>query len=204
MKYKVLCSMLAAAMIASGFAGTTSVMATEKAAIEESLYASESEFDFDVESGTILKYNGTDSQIVIPAQIDGVDVTTIGRAAFSSNEDLRNVTIADGISTIESEAFFNCPNLNKVAVPESVTTIGELAFAMCVNLDTIDLGGVEVLENNTFYGCESLETVTVPQSVFSMSDHVFYDCSSLKTVNITDIISGLQKDTSVQHPIVKK
>lgn len=185
MKYKVLCSLLAAAMMVSGFAGTTSVVAAEKVAVEESVNASESEFDFDEETGTIIKYTGTDSQIVVPAQIDGVDVTTIGRAAFSSQEDLRNVTISEGISTIEQEAFFNCPNLNKVKVPDSVTTIGELAFAMCVSLEEIDLGGVEVLENNLFYGCEFLEEVTVPESVYRMSDHVFYDCTTLETVNIS-------------------
>lgn len=201
MKYKVLCSILAAAMIVSGFAETTSVMATEKSVVETSVNASESEFDFDEKTGTILKYTGTDSQIVVPAQIDGVDVTTIGKAAFSSQEDLRNVTISEGISTIEQEAFFNCPNLSKVKIPDTVTTIGELAFAMCTSLEEIDLGGVEVLENNLFYGCEYLEAVTVPASVYRMSDHVFYDCVSLETVNISsqtvdfgeEIFTGVEK-----------
>jgi len=49
-------------------------------------------FEFDEETGTILKYNGTSSKIVIPFQINGVTVKKIGpigKEIYNKNSDYR-------------------------------------------------------------------------------------------------------------------
>lgn len=74
-------------------------------------------FDFNLTTGTITKYNGTDTVVVIPSKINGVTVTTIGTDAFL------------GL------------NITSVTIPASVTEIGSNAFAGCTNLTSVTYGG---------------------------------------------------------------
>lgn len=74
-------------------------------------------FDFNLTTGTITKYNGTDTVVVIPSKINGVTVTTIGTDAFL------------GL------------NITSVTIPASVTEIGANAFAGCTNLTSVTYGG---------------------------------------------------------------
>lgn len=74
-------------------------------------------FDFNLTTGTITKYNGTDTVVVIPSKINGVTVTTIGTDAFL------------GL------------NITSVTIPASVTEIGANAFAGCTNLTSVNYAG---------------------------------------------------------------
>ena len=74
-------------------------------------------FDFNLTTGTITKYNGTDTVVVIPSKINGVTVTTIGTDAFL------------GL------------NITSVTIPASVTEIGSNAFAGCTNLTSVNYEG---------------------------------------------------------------
>lgn len=74
-------------------------------------------FDFNLTTGTITKYNGTDTVVVIPSKINGVTVTTIGTDAFL------------GL------------NITSVTIPASVTEIGSNAFADCTNLTSVNYKG---------------------------------------------------------------
>ena len=83
---------------------------------------------------TIKGYEGKESDLEIPSEIDGHKVTKIGENAFDGNEEIINVTIPDSVKTIDLYAFYNCTSLETVSIPESVTSIGEGAFANCTNL----------------------------------------------------------------------
>lgn len=74
-------------------------------------------FSFDLTTGTITEYNGTDTVVVIPSKINGVTVTTIGTDAFL------------GL------------NITSVTIPASVTEIGSNAFAGCTNLTSVHYAG---------------------------------------------------------------
>lgn len=70
-------------------------------------------FDFNLTTGTITKYNGTDTVVVIPSKINGVTVTTIGTDAFLGLN-ITSVTIPDSVTEIGSNAFAGCTNLTSV------------------------------------------------------------------------------------------
>lgn len=70
-------------------------------------------FDFNLTTGTITKYNGTDTVVVIPSKINGVTVTTIGTDAFWGLN-ITSVTIPDSVTEIGSNAFADCTNLTSV------------------------------------------------------------------------------------------
>ena len=65
----------------------------------------------DEKTVTIQKYNGNDSEVTIPAEIDGKTVTVIGEDAFESKENLKTVVIPETVTEIGTSAFDNCKSI---------------------------------------------------------------------------------------------
>jgi hypothetical protein len=75
---------------------------------------------------TIIGYYGKERDVVIPAMIDGLPVTSIGDQAFMLRN-LINVVIPEGVLFIGRQAFFG-NQLTTVNIPASVRVIGDSAF----------------------------------------------------------------------------
>ena len=73
--------------------------------------------DTEEETITITGYTGTDSNVVIPEEIDGKKVVKLGSRAFVANQYLTAVTIPSTVTAIGSAAFANCKNLTTVSLP---------------------------------------------------------------------------------------
>lgn len=97
------------------------------------------DFTFDYENGNaiITSYIGSDLDIVVPNEIDGRPVTTIGKDAFKSY-DLNSIILPDTLQKIDTDAFNYCTQLKEIKIPDSVTYLGE-AFNHCENLETIEI-----------------------------------------------------------------
>ncbi|MBR5961089.1 MAG: leucine-rich repeat domain-containing protein [Clostridia bacterium] len=83
----------------------------------------------------------------IPAEIDGYKVAAIGEDAFADCENLKTVTIPEGVQKIDNWAFENCSELSRINIPNSVTTLGEVPFAACFRL-----GSVTISPDHKVYG----------------------------------------------------
>jgi len=108
------------------------------------------------------RYYEYESDITIPAQINGKPVTSIREYAFKDCEDLTSVTIPNSVKSIGHAAFFYCTNLTSITIPNSVTYIGSSAFG----------------------SCESLISVTIPNSVTYIGRGAFSSCYSLTAINV--------------------
>ncbi len=106
-----------------------------------------------LDDGTI-EITKTDRKIkdgVIPAEIDGLKVTSIGSSALIYCENLTDVVIPDTVKVIKVAAFRGCKNLKTVTIPNSVTTIEEAAFCDCAKLTSFIIAPdhpVYVFNNN--------------------------------------------------------
>ena len=91
-----------------------------------------SAFKYTTEGGqvTIAGYNGTDIDVEIPSNIDGLPVTSIGEEAFK-NAHIRSVVIPSSVRSIDWFAFSGCTCLEGVTLPSSVLSIGYGAFDHC-------------------------------------------------------------------------
>lgn len=87
----------------------------------------------------INRYIGTVTQVVIPSQIQGMPVRTIGNYAFSRRNQngtennsmprISSVIIPSGVTRIEERAFMDQGNLVSVEIPPTVVEIGNQAFS---------------------------------------------------------------------------
>lgn len=107
----------------------------------------------------LAKYNGDDSNVVIPESYNGKPVVSIGKDCFEGKEEqILSLTInARGDSgNIASAAFKNLTNLVKVTLGENVTDIdGEIAYYKANNTYK-DLAG-----DSTFANCYTIKEVRI-------------------------------------------
>lgn len=143
------------------------------------------ESDFVVERGTLIKYTGNDSRIIIPEGVRTIapgalrdrkqqifelflpsTLHKIVSRAFSGCRNLVRVKLADGVKRIESEAFAGCTRLEEVVLPDTVTKICARAFSDCRALCNVRLPRtLRTLPNALFRGCIALKTLTLPASL---------------------------------------
>ena len=135
----------------------------------------------DVGTGVIITgYNGEDTSIVIPDQINDLPVTAIGSQAFVRKNTLVNVKLPDTITEIASMAFAQCENLKTINMPESLKTIGGTAFGSCSSLEAIEIpDGTTSIGNGAFSTCTALASVTIPETVTSIGETAFRDTAWL-------------------------
>ncbi len=116
--------------------------------------------------GEISAYNGTDTELTIPAAIGNNEIVGVNYAVFRNNEDITSVTLSEGILYIESQAFRGCTNLKTVVLPNSLTLIESKAFEGCTALEHVVFGDnlIEIGES-AFEDCAALKDVLLPETV---------------------------------------
>lgn len=153
--------------------------------------------------------------VEIPAEIDGVPVTSIRYNAFCYCSDLTSIVIPNSVTNIGERAFFGCTGLISVEIPDSVTSIEYGAFYGCTGLISIEIpDSVAIIGGQAFYGTSWLEEkrkenpfvivneilidgytcsgdVIIPDSVTIIGNDAFRNCSSLTSINIPDNVTSI-------------
>ena len=89
------------------------------------------------EAVQITGYRGRDTELMIPAKINGYAVTCIGKKAFLSNKMLKNISMPESVVRIDDWAFAYCTKLKKVILPYHRMEIGQGIFKECSDLEQI-------------------------------------------------------------------
>ena len=104
--------------------------------------------------------NCSDSEIRIPAEINGIAVTAIAADALKGISGVETVVIPDSVKVIGEKAFFCCTDLKKVVIGDGVETVGDYAFYCCTKLESVTVGsGVKSIGLDAFDYCSKLNTV---------------------------------------------
>ena len=144
-----------------------------------------------VEDGeaTLVEYLGSSTDVVVPAQIDGLPVTELGDdspdyTAFR-NIQLTSVQLPEGLEHIGVSCFAGQKSLTEVVIPESITTIFYHVFSGCSGLKSVKLPEtLTTIESFAFYGCTSLETIELPESLEAIEQMAFQNCTGLKEITV--------------------
>lgn len=132
-----------------------------------------------IDSDWLTKNEGNSLKVVIPAEINGTTVTSIGEHAFQG----KNVFTRPQIILAEID-FSNAENL---------TEIGNQAFGYCEKLKTVDLSKTKVtaIGKFAFSDCTALQDVVLPDTLESLGSSVFTGCISIKTLRTATAPEGV-------------
>ena len=175
----------------------------------------------------ITGYNGKETDLSVPAVIDGNPVSVIGSNAFDG-AGVKHIVLPDSLTSIGYRAFTNS-SLEAITIPSSVTTIGDYAFAYCKNLKSLvcnadcalpeyafvnctalseaKLGDkVTAVGYGTFEGCKALKEIELPASLTKIGAYSFNNCVALEKVSvlgrITTIGSNAFDGAGVKHIVL--
>ena len=97
---------------------------------------------FEIRDGeaVLTGYEGEDKVLNVPAEVEGIPVTCIGKTSISSSG-LREVTIPEGVRKLERKAFYFCYDLQKITLPGSVEVVGDNIIYQCIALKEVILTG---------------------------------------------------------------
>lgn len=122
----------------------------------------------------IKTYYGDDTEIVIPSEINGMPVTSIGENSFHGND-----------RSYYHPNSANNNNIRRVVIPSSVKSIGHEAFTFIESLSEVILSeGLEIIGEFAFADCPLLTEIRLPESFKSFS------FTSFENTGITELVLG--------------
>lgn len=125
------------------------------------------ETDFGIK---INSYWGTSGTVVIPSEIDGMDVTDIEKGIFNGVS-VQSLSVPSLTAPFDYIGyFFGLEREESSQVPTS--------------LREVFIRGGETIADSAFYDCSRLSVIELPDSITSIGDYAFYNCRSLKDINL--------------------
>ncbi|MCR5540852.1 MAG: leucine-rich repeat protein [Ruminococcus sp.] len=152
----------------------------------------------ELDDGTVKITNfynySTETDVVIPSEINGKAVIAIGVDAFCGYT-ITSITIPDTVYSIGADAFYGCSNLQKVDMSKNIKNIGSYAFAHCHSLESITLPeGLQSIDESAFYDCDSLKSIEIPASLMNIGEYAFSNCDKLENVTFAERTYSLNID----------
>ena len=165
-------------------------------------------FTYQIVGGTTIEITdypeSATGAVVIPAEIVGKPVTSIGYQAFYNCWRLTSVTIPSSVTSIGDRVFLGCTVLASITVRAGNTRYasagGVLFNVSLTTLITYPEGitgaysipsSVTTIGDWAFLFCPGLTSVSIPSSVTSIGDGAFYFCSGLTSVSIPSSVTSI-------------
>ncbi|MFP3040320.1 leucine-rich repeat domain-containing protein [Treponema primitia] len=160
--------------------------------------------------GVVIKrYTGSESELNIPALIEGFPVKEIDNLDYNSKkknpvtsiivpagvtsfsvseyEKLRTVTLPTGVIKV---SIFKCGKLDTITLPDSVREVSFYGSGTYGD-DLKFLSLPEGVTSVSFSRCASLGTIILPGSVTKIPAYAFSDCTSLRAITLSDNITEI-------------
>lgn len=161
---------------------------------------------FEIENGTLIKYRGSASDVVIPDSVQAIaggaftefDVNT-GTLRASN---ITSVYISENVARIDENAFSDCPYLNELSVSEENkhyrsenNCIIELSTKSLIRGTSSSVipsdGSVTSIAAHAFAFCKNMTSVELPEGIAEIGDSAFGDCILLRSVKLPSTLRYL-------------
>ena len=129
----------------------------------------------------ITGYSGSESEVEIPATLDGYSVSSIRSEALDCDT-IVNITVSsDNLNFVSKDGvLFNNDMTILLQYPVGNT---RKSYEIPDTVKTIDA--------YSFYYCDALEEIIIPESVTTIGTEAFYDCTSLREVSIPSSVKKI-------------
>lgn len=125
--------------------------------------------------------NDTATSVVIPDEIEGKKVVSIGKSAFEKHPALEKLTISDNVESIGQRAFYKCFSLNYIQLGRNVKNIDKYAFSLCE-------------ENGIFasYDEKQINKLIIPENLQNMHQNAFF-YANVEELIIPDYVTDINQ-----------
>lgn len=130
---------------------------------------------FTADNGYIIEYTGSDTEIVLPKEVNGQLILGLS-TAFMNKTTIKSVIVPDGYTVVLSDAFMGASSLKSVSLPETLETLGSSCFRTCTSLETINIPNkITSIPKYAFRECTNSDLVIDIQStsITSVESHAF-------------------------------
>ncbi len=110
----------------------------------------------------IVGYEGDESTIVVPKEIQEYEIVGVGKGAFCRLK-ARSITLPVTVTGIDAGAFRHMDFLRTVSCASENVTVSAYAFEEIESLTTIEMAGARLMKN-CFYGCSRMSQITFSET----------------------------------------
>lgn len=205
----------AAALMTAGCTAAAVSAETESSETEETVETYEcgdyvysrviSADDETVTAARIERYTGSESELVIPSELDGLDVVLLGDYAFSKSSLLTKVTIPKTVTALGTYTFAECTQIQSYEVEEGNPALESRGGVLYTDggatllryptgaapADLVMENGVDRIASAAFTGCRQLETIKLSGTLESIGDSAFAECISLTSIEIPASVTSI-------------
>lgn len=151
-----------------------------------------------------------DTFIIIPSEHNGLPVTKIKDKAFSYNNKIKSLVIANSITEVGTNVLKGCNNLEELITPYIYNGyIGYLFGAdsssynnsfLPKTLKSVTIKLEENIYKNAFTNCTNITKIVLEENIKKIEDNAFYNCEQLLEIILP---SGLNQigDKAFYHCI---
>lgn len=162
--------------------------------------------DFEIENGTLIKYRGSDTAVVIPNTVQAIaggaftefDINT-GTLKPSS---ITSVYISENVAHIDENAFSDCPYLKELSVSaenehlhSDGSCIIESSTKRLIRGTSSSVipsdGSVTSIAAHAFAFCKDMTSAELPEGITELGDSAFGDCVSLRSVKLPSTVKHI-------------
>lgn len=157
--------------------------------------------DYETGGMELYQYDGNGEKVVIvPDQINGKPVTSIGAGCFSRgySEEIEEIILPETIKTLDRNAFGDCSSLSRIVIPASVENIGEGIFSGCISLEQVQVasgnpyycgeGGMLFNKNKTILlSAPAVAALNVPAGVTEIARNALNGNTNLKSIRLNGV-----------------
>ncbi len=151
----------------------------------------------------VYQYDGEENpeKLVVPDEIDGVPVVSIGESFVSSESGIKEIVLPDSVKKICESAFGSCSDLEKINLPASLETIEQYVFAKDYMLKdvTVPDGCAFVYKDGAFYdkgyttliSAPAASEIEIPDTVTRISDTAFFNNKNIKIISLPEGVTEI-------------
>lgn len=152
--------------------------------------------------GTLVAYLFSGENLVVPE-----GAIKLASNLFSNNNDLRHVTLSDGVQEIGDWCFAYCDNLETVYFPESVRYVNTRAFYLCKGLRKFEGNNAMLLSDRclvnssgTVIACatKGIEDFVFPEGVVSIDYFRLCDNDDIRSVRFPSSLRTLNQEFALR------
>ncbi|MBO5163623.1 MAG: leucine-rich repeat protein [Ruminococcus sp.] len=149
--------------------------------------------------------SGSETEVTIPSEIDGLPVTGIKISGFIIDSKLTSLTIPDSVTSIETRSFSGFSYLTSINVDKNNTKFAAID-GILFNKDLSSIikypraktgtsydipKSVTSIGSSAFSACSSLTKITIPDGVTSIGYGAFGSCSGLTKITVPDSVTNI-------------